>query len=120
MSIGGGSSKSGLEASGLGTQMEFGGSDSPLGQLAAQAGFGGGSNTSSSSGTGGVTPQSLATPSVLNPSGNEALGMANWGGFMPTGEQASYLNNPQGGSTGIGASTSGGLGSLGGGVGGIL
>lgn len=28
----------------------------------------------------------LSSPSALNPSGNEAVGMANWGGFLPAGQ----------------------------------
>lgn len=35
--------------------------------------------------------QMMSQPSVLNPSGNAAVGMANWGGFLPAG---SYNGNP--------------------------
>jgi hypothetical protein len=38
----------------------------------------------------------MSSPSAMNPSGNAAVGMANWGGFLPPGTYAGGLPSPQG------------------------
>jgi len=40
----------------------------------------------------GLQPSQLAGPSALNPSGNQAFGMANWGGMMSPQAQQLYAN----------------------------
>jgi hypothetical protein len=48
--------------------------------------------TLNSSPTYGLQPSDLAGPSALNPSGNQAFGMATWGGMMSPQAQQLYAN----------------------------
>ena len=63
----------------------------------------------------GLQPSDLAGPSALNPSGNLAVGMADWGGMMSPQARDLYRNsqfqNPGGGYTNPGLVTSAGGGS---------
>lgn len=104
---GGGGTGSGFEL-GSPSAWGFGGDTLNLGGATSAT-----SGTTNAAGGGGLTPASLATPSVFNPSGNEAFGMANWGGFMPRSELESYLQNPTQaqGSTGSTTATTGLTGS---------